>query len=95
MNQPLRGDAHKWETCLHRCIDKRATSLDGPVVDILYNARSGGRSTARAQKIRYALVLSVEAPRVKDLYDRVLRTYRNRLQPLVPILEIPLRPTVG
>lgn len=37
------------------------------------------------------LVLGAEAPRVKDLYDRVPRTYRNRLQPLVPILEIQLR----
>lgn len=95
MNRSLRADAHKWETCLHRCIDKRATSLDGPVFDIHYNARSEGRSTAQAEKIRYALVLSAEAPRVKDLYDRVLQTYRNRLQPLVPILEIPLRSAAG
>ena len=95
MNQPLRGDALKWETCLHRCVDKRATSLDGPVFDIHYNARSEGQSTAQARKIRYALVLSVEVPHVKDLYNRVLRTYRNRLRPLVPILEIPLRTTAG
>lgn len=63
MNQPLRGDAHKWETCLHRRIDKRATGLDGPIFDIQYNARSEGRSTGGTKKIRYALVLSVEAPR--------------------------------
>lgn len=95
MGQPLRSDAHKWETCLHGRLNKRASSLNGPVFDIHYNARSEGRSTSQAKKIRYALVLSVQAPRVRNLYDRVLSTYRNRLQPLVPVLEVPIRSTAS
>ncbi len=93
--QQLRSDAHKWETCLHRRIGKFAKSLDRPVFDIHYIARAGGRDDASAGKIRYALVLTVEAPRVKDLYDRVVRTYRAYLQPLTPIIAVPVRPRTG
>ena len=91
----LRGDAHKWETCLHRRVGKLAQSLNGPVFDIHYNARSESHDDASADKIRYALVLTVEAPRVKDLYDRVVRTYRAQLQPLLPIVEVPVRAGTG
>ena len=91
----LRGDAHKWETCLHRRVGKLAPSLDGPVFDIHYNARAEGRDDASADKIRYALVLTMEAPRVKDLYDRVVQTYRAQLQPLTPIIEVPVRSSTG
>ena len=44
----LRADAHKWETCLHRRVGKLARSLNGPVFDIHYNARSGSRDDATA-----------------------------------------------
>ncbi len=86
----LRADAHKWETCLHRRVSKLARSLNGPVFDIHYNARSGSRADASAAKIRYALVLSVEAPRVPNLYDQVVRTYRAQLQPLRPVVQVPI-----
>ena len=91
----LRVDAHKWETCLHRRVRKFARSLNEPVFDIHYNARSESRGDASAGKIRYALVLTVEAPRVKDLYDRVVRAYRAQLQPLMPIIEVPVRSGMG
>ncbi|MDE2751325.1 MAG: S8 family peptidase [Gemmatimonadota bacterium] len=91
----LRADAHKWETCLHRRVGKHGPNLNGPVFDIHFNARSGSRDDATAEKIRYALVLSVEAPQVTDLYDRVVRTYRAQLQPLVPIVEVPIRAVRG
>ena len=87
----LRADAHKWETCLHRRVSKLARSLNGPVFDIHYNARSGSRADASADKIRYALVLSVEAPRVPNLYDQVVRAYRAQLQPLQPVIQVPIR----
>ena len=87
----LRRDAHKWETCLHRTESKRASSLNGPVFDIHYNARSEGHGDATPRQIRYALVITVEAPQVKDLYDRVVRAYRAKLQPLNPVIEIPIR----
>ena len=74
---------------------KLAQSLNRPVFDIHYNARSEGRDDASADKIRYALVVTVEAPRVKDLYDRVVRAYRAQLQPLMPIIEVPVRSGTG
>ena len=88
----LRSDAHKWETCLHSSVRKQARSLDDPVFDIHYNARAGGHSNPSAHAIRYALVITVEAKGVRDLYDRVLRAHRTQLQPLVPIIQIPARP---
>ena len=89
--QELRRDAHKWETCLHRKRRKVASGLDRPVFDIHYNARSEGHNDAAPRKIRYALVITVEAPKVKDLYDRVVRAYRAQLQPLSPVIEVPIR----
>ena len=91
-DRQIRSDAHKWETCLHGRVGKRVGSLDDPVFDIHYNARAGGHSNPNARAIRYALVITVEAKGVRDLYDRVLRGHRTKLQPLVPIIQIPARP---
>jgi Subtilase family len=81
----LRSDAHKWETTLHGSVTKRASGLNRPVFDIHYLARDEGRPDHASVKIRYALVITVEAPRNLDLYDRIVRKYRNVLEPMVPI----------
>lgn len=91
VEQELRSDAHKWETCLNMRRRKRSSSLDDPVFDIHYNARMGGQNDPRFDRIRYALVISVEAPKVKDLYDQVVRAYQNILQPLNPVIAVPVR----
>ncbi len=91
VEQELRSDAHKWETCLHGRKRKQAAGLDDPVFDIHYNARTEGRNDAAPRRIRYALVITVSAPRVKDLYDRVVRKYRAKLQPLNPVITVPVR----
>lgn len=88
-----RADAHKWETTLHRCVGKLARSLHAPVFDIHHNARAHGHADTDAHPVRYALVITVEAKRVPDLYDRVLREYGTRLQPLLPVIRIPVRPS--
>ena len=93
--QQLRRDAHKWVTCLHARVSKLATSLDGPVFDIHHNARSGGREDLNAERIRYALTLTVTVPKVKNIYDQVVRTFRAQLQPLTPIIRVPVRSTAG
>ena len=72
----LRRDAHKWETCLHAMVTKRGSGLNGPVFDIHYNARAEGQNDRSSNKIPYALVITVEAPSTKDLYDQVVRRYR-------------------
>ena len=87
----LRGDAHKWETVLHDTKRMRASSLNRPVFDIHYNARELGHGASSPTKIRYAMVITVDAPKTPDLYDRVLRTYATQLQALTPVVDIPVR----
>jgi Subtilase family len=87
----LRRDAHKWETCLHASVTKRGSGLNNPVFDIHYNARAQGQNHRAANKIPYALVITVEAPGTKDLYDQVMRRYRTILEPLTPVVQIPIR----
>lgn len=86
----LRTDAHKWETSLHGSVTKRASSLDRPVFDIHYLSRDEGHVDHHTAKIKYALIITVEAPRHADLYDLVVRKYRNILEPMVP-LQVPIQ----
>ncbi|MBI1199672.1 MAG: S8 family serine peptidase [Phenylobacterium sp.] len=86
----LRTDAHKWETSLHGAVRKRASSLERPVFDIHYLSRDEGHVDHQTAKIKYALVITVEAPRHKDLYDMIVRKYRNVLEPMVPI-QVPIQ----
>jgi hypothetical protein len=91
LEQELRRDAHKWETTLHHERTMRGSGLRNPVFDIHHNARQGGAPTAAATKIRYALVVSVTAPRTSDLYNKIVRRYPTQLRPLQPIITIPIR----
>ena len=86
-----RRDAHQWETCLHGSKRKRANSLSEPVFDIHYNARAEGRNNQSAERIPYALVISIDAPRHEDLYERVRQRYRTILRPIRPVIQIPIQ----
>lgn len=87
----LRRDAHKWETVLHRTKRMRGEGLMSPVFDIHYNARASGRPDKRPNKLRYALVLTVKSPKTSDLYERIAAKYRTHLEPLIPVIQIPVR----
>jgi hypothetical protein len=87
----LRADAHKWETTLHKSRSIRASGLRNPVFDVHYNARVGGRNAVGADKIPYALVISIESKKTRDLYNKILQRYPTILEPLRPIVEIPIR----
>jgi hypothetical protein len=87
----LRRDAHKWEPCLKATKTFRSSSLNDPTFDIHYNARRAGANDLRAQSIPYALVLTIHAKKAKDLYNKVMQRYRTILQPLHPVLQIPVR----
>jgi subtilase family protein len=84
----LRRDAHKWETTLHREKFSRPKSLRNPVFDIHYVAREGGAPVNSAQKIRYALVVTVSAPKTADLYNEIRRRYSTTLVPLRPVIPV-------
>ncbi len=87
----LREDGHKWEPCLRSHLKCRAASLSEPVFDIYYHHRASGMKATSPQPIPYALIVGVRAPKVLDLYDRVVRTYANVLLPIKPQTRIPVR----
>lgn len=86
-----RSDMGKWETVLHGDKGMLGSSLKSPVFDIHYNAREGGGRTNGAEEIRYALVITVEAPKHADLYNDILRTYAPILTPIQPKISLPIR----
>lgn len=88
----LRRDAWKWENCLHAMQRKRGTSLQNPCFDIHYNARLEGRNFAPPESLKYAMVVTVHAKGVADLYDQVVRQYATQIEPLRPLVGIPIRP---
>lgn len=87
----LRRDAHKWETTIHASRKLKGENLSDPVFDIHYNARCCGAPRRDLHKIPYALIVSVKAPKVPDLYDQVAVRYRAQLEALRPVIEIPIR----
>lgn len=89
--QALRNDAQKWETTLNASKTFLPKSLHLPAFDIHYNARSSGGAAREADKIRYALVVTVRADRVPDLYDQVVRTFAGQLEVLAPVVDIAVR----
>ncbi|SEN67169.1 S8 family peptidase [Nitrosomonas marina] len=86
-----RSDLGKWETVLHGVKHMRGSSLENPVFDIHYNAREAGAPTTSAEKIRYALIITVNAPKHTDLYNEILRAYAKTLVPIQPSVSLPVR----
>lgn len=89
--EELRSDAWKWENCLHAENRYMGKGLNEPVFDIHYNARSEGHNDSRNQELHYALIITVEAPKINDFYDQVVRRYATQLEQLQPIIDIPVR----
>lgn len=80
----------KWANVLHARKSFRPRTLYNSVFDLHYLARYTGTNYPSAPRIRYSLIITIEAPRIPDLYDRVLRTYPNLLEALTPVVEIPV-----
>lgn len=87
----LREDGHKWEPCLHHEERLRSSSLSDPCFDIYYHHRESGMKVVDPQPIPYAFVVSLKAPKVKDLYNRVVRAYAHQLVPLRPKVFVQVR----
>ena len=86
-----RSDLGKWETTLHASQGMLGSSLNNPVFDIHYNARETGASTGSAEKIPYALIITIQARHHVDLYNDILRAYAKTLVPIQPQVSIPVR----
>lgn len=89
--EELRRDAWKWENCLHSEKSMLGSSLNNPIFDIHYNARMEGHNHDPHAKLKYALVVTVTAKNVVDLYNQVVRKYANRIEPIRPVVDIPVR----
>lgn len=89
--EEMRSDMGKWETVLHSEKNMLGSSLESPVFDIHYNAREAGAATTKADKIKYALVITVEAPKHADLYNEILQSYQSILMPIQPQVALPIR----
>lgn len=87
----LRRDAWKWENCLHASKSMRGTSLQNPCFDIHYNSRLESRNFSPRHKLPYALVVTIQAKNATDLYDQVVRKYATQLEPMKPVLNIPIQ----
>lgn len=89
--QEQRDDLGKWETVLDACHTFRGSSLEGATFDIHYNARDGGATpNAGAELVRYALVLTVIAPKHTNLYDDILSSH-SVLRAIEPKVSTPIR----
>ena len=89
--EELRADAWKWENCMHASVNFRSDTLNDPMFDIHYNSRTEGHEGNAKDRIRYAMIITIEAPSMKDFYDQVVRKFATRLQPLQPTIDIPVR----
>jgi hypothetical protein len=87
----LREDGHKWEPCLRSQATFRARSLSSSLFDIYYHHRESGMKATAPQPIPYAFIVGIKAPKVADLYDRVVRAYANVLVPIQPQTRIQVR----
>ena len=88
--QLIRSDAHQWETVRHQSKRMRGSDLVNPCFDIHLNPREEGHDTA-GEELPYAMIITVSAPKVMDLFEQVFDRYRFQLQELRPRLELPIR----
>lgn len=87
----LRDGGHKWEPCLRNVQSFLPKSLEKPCFDIYYHNRDAGTKADTPQPMEYALVVSMKAPKMKDLYNQLVRAHANVLVPLKPQIRIPIR----
>lgn len=89
--EELRRDHWKWEACKHASHRMQGAGLSNPVFDIHYNARLEGQDYEPEEELEYALVVSVQAKSIADLYNRIVRKYATQLEQLRPAIEIPIK----
>lgn len=81
----LRRDAAKWETVLHAEKNKIGNKLEDPAFEIHYMARDSGAPTSSgAPKIKYAFVVTLEAPKHPSIFNDILEAYSNILTKIEP-----------
>ncbi|ARU29329.1 S8 family peptidase [Cellvibrio sp. PSBB006] len=82
----LRRDAAKWEPVLHAEKRKNGNLLNEPAFEIHYMARNSGAdiSATSAEIIKYAFVITLEAPKHKEIFSDILEAYSEILSEIEP-----------
>lgn len=86
----LRSQEGKWETVLDASLRMRGSTLADPVFDIHYNARDGGGASRVSDSLKYALVITLDAPKHIDLHSEILEAYPDLLVAIEPAIDIEL-----
>ena len=88
----LRSDAGKWESVLHKEKNKRGSSMDSPEFEIHYMARDGGDQITgvKAPSIKYAFVVTLEAPKNPQIFNDILEAYSQVLTEIQPRISTPV-----
>lgn len=88
----LRRDAAKWESVLHESKSKIGNKLDCPAFEIHYMARDGGGgiSGSKAPVIKYAFVVTLEAPKHQTIFSDILDAYVDVLTEIQPRISTPI-----
>lgn len=74
----LRNNHFKWDTIIRKEVSMRCSSLINPFLSL----HAIGRDEYEHEKIKYFVVITIDAPKFKgSLYDNILQTYTN----LMPI----------
>lgn len=87
----LRSDSHKWEPVLKSSVKKRSASLQRACFDVYRSEREAGAAPGDSDALRYALVVTIRARRMPELYNQILRAYQNVLVPLQPQIDLRIR----
>jgi hypothetical protein len=87
----MRESHFKWEPCCHHFVRKNPSSLRGSCFDVYYHHRISGVASILPRPMPYAFVVSLRAPKTKDLYDRVRQTFANTLIALRPRTQVQVR----
>lgn len=88
----LRSDAGKWETVLHNEISKRGSSMVEPAFELHYSARENGADAgSRARPIKYAFIVTIEAPKNQNIFTDILSEYSHILAEIEPQIDLPIQ----
>jgi len=80
IEQELREDAHKWETCVSRYQRFKSSTLEKPMFDVKYHAREQGASPSPSKTvapIKYSLILTIRTEGNTELYNSILQQNRT------------------
>lgn len=85
-----RDEGNKWEPTLKHQENFKANKLFNPVFDVYYHYRESAKPAKNQKPIPYAMIITVSAKEVTDLYNQVIRNYATILTPYRPQNRIQL-----